>query len=78
VWDIYQSIADDPRVLMVRYEDFVTGPEHVLAGVKRHLGINTQLAATRPKSVAAGTTGQQGWRVQHLQTAAGAVNAESL
>lgn len=77
VWDIYQSVAYDPRVFMVRYEDFVTAPEHVLADVKHRLGINAKLA-TAALPAAAGTTGQQGWRIQHLQTAAGAVNAKSL
>lgn len=77
VWDIYQSFADDPRVLMVQYEDFVADSESVLARVKQWLGIDEKVAPPS-QSVVSGTTVQRGWRVQHLQTAVEAVNAGSL
>ncbi|MDB4222420.1 sulfotransferase [Granulosicoccus sp.] len=78
VWNIYQSVIDDPRVTMVRYEDFVTEPEPALAGVKEWLGMNGNLSATIPRRAEEGTTSQQGWRVQHLQIAARPVNTQSI
>ena len=77
VWNIYQSVADDPRVLMIRYEDFVADANDVLARLTQTLGISEGDLSPLLHGAAA-DKGKQGWRLQHLQAANGAVNTQSL
>jgi len=58
------SVADDPRVLTIRYEDLLHAPAHVLGRVALHTGISMnvlQLAASSP--LWSHTVGTRRWNV---------------
>ena len=78
MWEIYQSVSADPRVSMVRYEDFVADLDQVMNVVKTDLASNHSNSEEVMIAHEAVKTAQNGWRAQHLEKAAGAVNTASL
>ena len=78
MWDIYQPLSSDSRISMVRYEDFVADPAHVMEYLKNRLGVEMKTGSTGPGATAMKASSQGGWRAQHLQIAAGAVTAKSV
>lgn len=78
VWDIYQSVADDSRVHMVRYEDFVSDPDSVLGDVKEWLGLDNEAAPYSRVVEQDESSYKRGWRAQHLQVVTETVNTHSL
>ena len=78
MWEIYQSASNDPRVSMVRYEDFVADLDQVMNAVKLELALDHHNSGETANLFDAGKTAQKGWRAQHLEKAAGAINTTSL
>ena len=78
MWEIYQSVSSDPRVSMVRYEDFVADLDQVMNAIKSDLALDQRNSGETARVFDAGKTAQKGWRAQHLEKAAGAINTTSL
>lgn len=78
MWEIYQTVSADPRVSMVRYEDLVADLDKVMNEVRSNLALNQRNFESATNDYDSGKTLQKGWRAQHLEKAAGAINSKSL